>query len=232
MEQLNYVGTGASPVQSSEARHLAVVTAAQSGDLKALDRLLAEDASAASARDEVGVSALMHALYRRQGEAFERLLAANPKLDVFEATSIGRLDDLKELLRGDPGMAKAFSSDGFTALHFAAFFSQPQAAELLLNRGADANAVARNPMQVTPLHSAAAARSLLVAKLLLQHGALTNARQQGGWTPLHAASQHGDLAMAELLLSFGADKSLENDDGLTAAALAKKFGQAALIGLV
>jgi ankyrin repeat protein len=210
----------------------AVIAAIHSGDLEALGCLLAENPTFASARDATGVSAIMHALYRRQNAALERLLAANPELDVFEATSLGKMDDLTELLRRDPSSAKAFSTDGFTSLHFAAFFSQPRAAELLLKTGAEVNAISRNSMQVMSLHSAAAVRSVPVAKLLLEHGASPNARQQGGWTPLHAAAQHGDLPMAQLLLKFEADKSVMNDDGLTAAAVARKFDQPALIELL
>jgi uncharacterized protein len=213
-------------------KYAELISAAQSGDVESLDRILNEDSSAASARDSSGVSAIMHALYRRQSASLERLLATHPALDVFEATSAGKLDVLAELLRGDSGLARAFSGDGFTALHFAAFFSQSSAAELLLENGADANAIARNPTKVMPLHSAAAARSVSVAKPLLEHGALIDARQHGGWTPLHAAAQQGDIAMAELLLSLGADKSLANDEGVTAVDLAKKGGHSKLAEIV
>ena len=75
---------------------------------------------------------------------------------------------------------------------------------MLLDRGADPNAVSRNPMAVQPLHSAAASRAVGIITMLLDHGADVNARQQGGWTPLHAAAIFGDLALVELLLKNGA----------------------------
>jgi uncharacterized protein len=61
---------------------------------------------------------------------------------------------------------------------------------------------------VMPLHSAAAtgdpyARYEL-AKLLLEHGADPNARQQDDFTPLQAAEQPGDQRLAELLRQHGA----------------------------
>ena len=56
-------------------------------------------------------------------------------LDVFEAAALGEVDRLREILDGEPTSATAYSGDGFTALHFAAFFGGPEAAELLLERG-------------------------------------------------------------------------------------------------
>ena len=59
-----------------------------------------------------------------------------------------------------------------------------------------------------PLHSAAATGDPDVryelAKLLLEHGAEPNARQQDGFTPLMAADQHGDDRLRSLLLEYGA----------------------------
>jgi uncharacterized protein len=75
-----------------------------------------------------------------------------------------------------------------------------------------------------PLHSAASARNLEAARVLLEHGAPVNARQHGGWSPIHAAAQNGDHAMVDLLLQHGADTKTTNDDGKTPASLAKEKG--------
>src|SRR6266404_6127357 len=63
-----------------------VISAAQSGNVKKLSELLQNDPLLASARDENGVSALMHAYYRRQQGAAELLVSRNASLDIFEAT--------------------------------------------------------------------------------------------------------------------------------------------------
>jgi ankyrin repeat protein len=78
---------------------------------------------------------------------------------------------------------------------------------VLLDAGADPSAVAENPMRVQPLHSAASARNLDGARLLLAAGADPNAGQQGGFLPLDAAVQNGDEAMQELLRAHGARSS-------------------------
>src|SRR5213078_4189277 len=129
------------------------------------------------------------ALYRGDRAEVDRLLAGDPELDVFDAAALGSTYRLTVLVREDPSLVHAYSDDGFTALHLAAFFGGPVAVDYLLQAGADPNAVARNEMQVQPLHSAAAAGEVgdvEAAHLLLQAGADPNARQQGEFTPLDA----------------------------------------------
>ena len=140
----------------------------------------------------------MAALYRGDEEA-ARELAAGTELDVFEAASLGSVERLRELLDGEPGLATARSGDDFTALHYAAFFDGPEAARLLLERGADVNAFADNDLGVHPLNSAAAAGRADVARALLEHGADPTAPTKGGFTPLDAAEGNGDAELAELL---------------------------------
>jgi ankyrin repeat protein len=201
-----------------------VIAAVQSGNVEKLRVLLAAEPSLAAARDGSGVSAIMHAHYRRRKDMVDLLLTARPELDIFEATAAGRSERVAELLRGDPALAREWSADGFTALHLAAFFRQEAIAVLLLQHGADVSAEARNPMKVTPLHSAAAVHNLAIVRALLEHGAPVKARQQQGWTAIHQAAQNGDQAMVELLLKYGADPAAANDDGETPARLAVENG--------
>ena len=116
------------------------------------------------------------------------------------------------------------SDDGFTALHFAAFFGTSGAAAVLLDAGADASAVAANEMRVQPLHSAAASRSTETARLLLAAGASPDAQQTGGYTPLHEAALHADVELIDLLFEYGASVVIRNDQGQSAADLARVEG--------
>jgi uncharacterized protein len=191
------------------------------GDEDVVRELVDEQPGLAERRNEAGLSPVLHALYNGKADLVERLLAANPALDVFDAAAVGRTRGLEELLEGEPELARSWSADGFTPLHYAAFFGQEDAARILLERGAEVEVVARNEsIRVTPLHSAAAGSHSAIVKLLLEAGADPNAAQDGGFTPLHSAAQNDDRESAEALLAAGADPSLASDDGKTPAQLA------------
>jgi uncharacterized protein len=203
----------------------------QAGDFDGLQRILEQDSACAEARDAHGVSLLMHSLYRGRRDLAETIAGKKTRLDIFEAASLGRLAPLRQIA-SDPAALNSASSDGFTALHFAGFFGQPESARILIEAGAAVDAVAANPMAVMPLHSAASSRNLEAVRLLLAHGAPPNARQQYGWTPIHAAAQNGDRPMVELLLQHGADPTLANDQGKTPAMVAREKGHAEIAALL
>jgi ankyrin repeat protein len=207
----------------------------KAGDVDSLRSVLERDPGASEARDAMGVTLLMQCLYRGRREMAELMAGKKKALDIFEAAGLGRVDWLKTCLDDLPtsdGSIDSLSKDGFTALHFACFFGQVEAARLLLKHGAAVDVVAANATRVMPLHSAASARNLEAARLLLERGAPVNARQQGGWVPIHAAAQNGDRGMVELLLGHGADSSVVNDAGKTAAEVAREKGHAEIAGLL
>ncbi len=198
--------------------------AIEKGQQEAFRRLLAAEPELARARNEQGVSALLHARYCNREELVDELLKANPELDIFEASALNKRNRTAELLSLDPQQAKAYSLDGYTALHLACFFGHPNLAEMLLRYGADPNARSRNAMSVMPLHSAAAACKQRSVEWLVEYGADVNATQQGGWTALHEAARQGNIEMAEYLLSKGADPNKKSGDGKVPADLANEKG--------
>jgi len=184
---------------------MSLFEAIASGDADVLRNELDRDPESASARNAEGLSPVLYALYNGQAELVGPILDANPSLDVFDAAAVGRTRGLEELLDTEPGLATAWSADGFTALHLAAFFGQEGAARLLLECGAEPGVVSRHAtIVVTPLHSAAAGAHSGIVKLLLAAGADPNARQPDGFTALDAAQQNGDDESAEALLAAGA----------------------------
>jgi uncharacterized protein len=205
----------------------------QAGDADGLRRLLDEDPASSEARDSAGVSLLMQSVYRGRRDLADLIASKKKALDIFEAASLGRIERLQQCIRDESSPAiNSRSNDGFTALHFACFFGQPEAARLLIESGAAVDAVAANPTRVMPLHSAAAARNLVAARLLLEHGAPVNSRQQAGWVPIHAAAQNGDRPMVELLLKHHADPKIANDAGQTPAMVATEKGHVEIATLL
>jgi uncharacterized protein len=186
----------------------------------------------AAVAPEAAMSEVLQALYRGDAEGARRLAAGSPGLDLFEAAALGSVDRLETLLAADPASARAFAPDGFTALQLAAFFGQPAAVRILLQAGADPNAVSRNDMRIQPLHAATANGNPETIRLLVDAGADPNARQKGGFTPLQARAQCGDAAMVRLLLDRGADPLLRSDDGRSAADLARQSGHPELAALL
>ncbi|HEX2150296.1 MAG TPA: ankyrin repeat domain-containing protein [Actinomycetota bacterium] len=205
-----------------------LIEAIVKGDDGAVRQLLDSDRRIADERDDTGVSALMQALYRGQERNVAAIAEAKGWLDVFEAAAIGDAGRLELALKEEPSAIGAFSADGFTALHFAAFFGRRLPANLLVLAGADVNAQAQNASRVRPLHSAVAGPDPMMAEILLAMGADVNATQQGGYTALHAAAKHGNDQLVELLLRAGADPNLATEDGQTAAGLARTAGHESL----
>jgi uncharacterized protein len=167
------------------------------------------------------VSEALQALYEGDAEKAQTLLAPDEQLSVFDAAAFGRVARLREILAADRSQAWALSGDGFTALHLAVFGKQEEAARVLLDRGADPNAVSTGTIaRVPPLGTAAFVRSVPLARLLLDYGADANGRGEGGFTALHSAAQNDDEPFVRLLLERGADPEIASARGHRPADLA------------
>jgi ankyrin repeat protein len=163
------------------------------------------------------MSELLQALYTGDRAKADALLAQDPELNVFEAAATGRTARLRELLSQDPSLANAFGDDGFHPLGLACFFGHVDAARVLLEHGADVDALSRNEhIRTAAIHAAAAsgetgtdeATRYELVSLLLEHGADTNVGQGGGadegFRAIDAARQNGDTQVEQLLLRHGA----------------------------
>jgi ankyrin repeat protein len=170
-------------------------------------------------------SPIMKALLHNDGEGFtppaenkalQALLAQHPALTFFEACGVGDTAEIARQLKRDPRLATAWTEFGASALHLAAFSGVPGAVQLLLDRGAEINARARNKFKNTPLQTALLAGQLATARLLLEHGADPLVRQALGFTPLHEAALLGRRDLVDLFLGAGAEINSRTDDGRTA----------------
>lgn len=110
-----------------------------------------------------------------------------PEKELLWAAEEDKMDVVRELLEENPDMdVNGKDSDGYSALHKAAYNGNCEMAELLLARGA--NIDGRTNLQWTPLHSACQWNHPKMVELLVSRGADVNALSEGKQTPLHIAA--------------------------------------------
>ena len=113
-------------------------------------------------------------------------------------------EDLMDVLADLGADFSNWRSTGDSPLHVAASLDAVAVANVLIERGADVEAVdSAQSAKTTPLIAATRHDSRRVARLLLQHGADANL-SPGYSSPLEAAVQSGSSAMANMLLRRGA----------------------------
>ena len=125
-------------------------------------------------------------------------------ISIHRAAYDGNIEAVKQhLAAGTDVNVKNEDDNGMTPLHYAAFFSHRQIAELLIATGADVNAKEEDGM--TPLHVAAHEGHKEIAELLIAKSADVNLNNKTAGTPLHYAVSKGQKEIAELLIEKGAD---------------------------
>jgi ankyrin repeat protein len=132
--------------------------------------------------------------------------------EVFEAAQEGDASRLRDLLNAEPTLANTENNDGLTPLGFAAHFGQIDAVKVLLECGADVNAISHSKVSFIPsntaLHAAIAGnKSKEVIEMLIKNGTDVNAVDSNEHTPIQAAAFEGNLEIARLLIENGADLS-------------------------
>ena len=206
------------------------IAAIRGGDLGKVKAMLAGKSGLIRSRRH-GASPILIARYHGKHEVVECLRQLLPALDIFEAAALGGRETAESLINGNGGLANAVAEDGFGPLGLASFFNHESVVRLLLERDARVDAASANDMRVMPLHSAAAAYSVPIARLLLERGAPVNARQGTsglGFTPLMEAALNGQTEMVDLLLEHRANRTMRDEKGLTAGDYARQNGHAAL----
>ncbi|KAG7397576.1 Ankyrin repeat domain-containing protein 42 [Phytophthora boehmeriae] len=126
---------------------------------------------------------------------------------VHAAARAGELEDLRENLRQDATQVLALDKYGLTPLHWACDRGNAVEAQLLLQSGADVDAVEKRMFKRRPLHFAVLASSEATVQVLLDHHADVLAVDYRGWAPIHAAAYNGNVATLTALVKAGASVS-------------------------
>ena len=173
------------------------------GDTLGVQKLVKGNPPVTAARDENGLTPLMHAAYRGRGPVFEAIAAANAPADAWDRLLLGETDGLPS--------PDAWSPDGFTPLHIAAFARNADGAAAILAAGADPNVFATASFaRVTPLGTCAFAGAFDVARVLLKHGANAGLTEVEGGTPLEVALRNGDEQLVTLLFVSHSHGQIDN----------------------
>lgn len=97
---------------------------------------------------------------------------------VLWAANEGKIDVARTILNIKPDCVHAKDEDGYTPLHRACYNNNIELAKLLIQHGADVNAL--TDFKWTPLHSSCQWSNNKCVAMLLQYGADVNARTDGG----------------------------------------------------
>ncbi|SDL60770.1 Ankyrin repeat [Maridesulfovibrio ferrireducens] len=129
----------------------------------------------------------------------QNFLTLNPKLD------------LQKIVNNNGGCA---------ALHLTARFGFVDCANLLLKNGASINLKSLDTGR-TPLHVAASANHIDMAKCLIEHNAKLELVDKTGSTPLIVAVIHSDADMVRVLVNAGADINTKSTANILVTPLIK-----------
>ncbi len=149
--------------------------------------------------------------------------------ELVTAIRNGDVPAIRKLLNGGIDV-NSRDLDGNTALMMASLYAGPECVDLLLKKGADANA--SNKAGATPLIRAAT--NYDKAKLLIAAGARVQVRTADlGNTPLIlAARRNGNSQTVKLLLDHGADAKERNGIGVTPIMAAAASGDSETVKLL
>jgi len=123
-------------------------------------------------------------------------------MSLVTAATLGRIDEVKELLKQDPSLVNETNESGDTALHAATSKNFGDIVRVLLAAGANANA--RNRVGSTPLHKAAPTGQVYLVNLLLKAGADPKIQNDSGLYPedIAASERVKEALLGERLVTF------------------------------
>jgi ankyrin repeat protein len=211
-----------------------LMLAAAFGSAEAVRTLIAAGADVRAAG-----SAGFTALHLAADDLAKTRMLLDAGADVNAASQLGRTPliaaaassqsaEVVRLLLARGANMNAADNSGVTALNAAANADNREAAELLLERGADPNAQARLPQAATPLMGAAInGNAALVASLLARKANVAVVSERtgaivkngpvrfGSVTALHLAATGGNPQVVESLLKAGAPVNAADTRGMT-----------------
>lgn len=174
-------------------------------------------------------------------EEFRQMLAGLADVNtmvipLFQYTALhlaahsGDVEKVHAVLQRKPELEIRTTNQKYTPLHVAVTNNHAATASVLLDAGANIEAVANDGLQA--IHLAAMRGYANVTKALLQRGANVHATEANNATALHAAAFYGHAEVVRMLLEGGADPNRKDRGGLTPFTLAQRKGHTAIQALM
>ena len=148
-----------------------------------------------------------------------------------DALAAGKVHTVSCLLQAHPLLVSTrMHAGGWTPLLLASYYDQPEVVEVILSRaGVGVNDVDNDIFRRSALHwLAARGQTVLILKLVKQHGATVDLRDAENNTPLHRACKANQPMAVMMLLMLGADSCARTEEGelpaeVTDSSLARAF---------
>ena len=207
---------------------LALVMSAFNGDVKNMERLIADGADI---NEQAKVSPLMAAADNGQAAALALLLKKGARVNdraVFNGMTAlhfagrkGFLEILEILIQSGANL-EITDNDGFTPLWSTAFVNKEEAIEFLLKKGANINHLDKNGNNI--IAPAAANGSNHVIRLLVGRGVNPGNKNKFQRTALFDAIEHNKRDTVRLLISYKVDVNGRTTSGKSPLDAARQAG--------
>ncbi|KAJ3414182.1 hypothetical protein HDV05_006887 [Chytridiales sp. JEL 0842] len=137
-------------------------------------------------------------------------------LDLYQAAQRGASNRVSALLEAGEVTANSRDAENCTALHWAAINNHLGVARLLIDKGAEVDAIGGD-LLATPLHWAARSGHVQMVTFLIKKGAQPSLKDNQGYNALHLAAHAGHAMMILYLLASGMD--VDETDTMSRTAL-------------
>jgi hypothetical protein len=144
------------------------------------------------------------------------------ELLLFNLISQNKEEEVAKVISENPQIKNAILKDGINALHLAVYLNNITMVKLLLDLGADIEALKSDLS--TPLIEASKLGKNQIAKLLLECGANPNAIDIKGNTPIIFASFKNNVDLVEILFQYHVNINLCNDVGQNPLLISLELG--------
>ncbi|KAI6171397.1 Alpha-latrotoxin-Lt1a-like protein [Aphelenchoides bicaudatus] len=212
------------------------------GNVEVLQQLISRRDVDINAKTENGWSPLHFAIALRKNKTALKLLSkesieingqtTDTKLTPLHLASLNSLPDVFDRLFRLDAQTNIRDNRNFTALHYAAMFSDDYILKKLLTFNEKIDAVGENGL--TPLQVAVMHQNLKAIRFLLNQNppAAINIKTQTGKTALHLAATFNNASIVSELIKKGAEVDLMDGNNRTALYLALKYESTDVVGLL